>query len=203
MMASAMRRPRRWCSRRDGEAGVGRLVGAALCDEEPAVAGAMVDVSARGHGGGNDSTLPTLPPNGRPGRDGCKLRCLFRAPATMRSLSELFDLTGRVALVTGGSRGLGEEMAEGLAEAGASLMLCARREQWLTPTLGYVPLARLQAWRARCATYRCPSRCRPSWTRRCRVTGRSTSSSTTPAWLGALNPRRCRWTNGRRSSTST
>jgi gluconate 5-dehydrogenase len=53
----------------------------------------------------------------------------------MRSLTELFDLTGRVAIVTGGSRGLGEEMAEGLAEAGASLMLCARREQWLTPAL--------------------------------------------------------------------
>ena len=53
----------------------------------------------------------------------------------MRPLSELFDLSGRVAIVTGGSRGLGEEMAEGLAEAGASLMLCARREQWLTPTL--------------------------------------------------------------------
>ena len=53
----------------------------------------------------------------------------------MRSVTGLFDLTGRVAIVTGGSRGLGEEMAEGLAEAGASLMLCARREQWLTPTL--------------------------------------------------------------------
>jgi gluconate 5-dehydrogenase len=53
----------------------------------------------------------------------------------MRALKDLYDLTGRVAIVTGGSRGLGEEMAEGLAEAGASLMLCARREQWLTPTL--------------------------------------------------------------------
>lgn len=53
----------------------------------------------------------------------------------MRSLTDLFNLSGRVAIVTGGSRGLGEEMAEGLAEAGASLMLCARREQWLTPTL--------------------------------------------------------------------
>ncbi len=53
----------------------------------------------------------------------------------MPSLTELFDLSGRVAIVTGGSRGLGEEMAEGLAEAGASLMICARREQWLTPTL--------------------------------------------------------------------
>jgi len=47
----------------------------------------------------------------------------------------LFDLTGRVAIVTGGSRGLGLEMAEGLAEAGAHLMLCARRAQWLTPTV--------------------------------------------------------------------
>jgi gluconate 5-dehydrogenase len=53
----------------------------------------------------------------------------------MPALSRLFDLTGRVAIVTGGSRGLGEEMAEGFAEAGASLMLCARREQWLAPTL--------------------------------------------------------------------
>jgi NAD(P)-dependent dehydrogenase (short-subunit alcohol dehydrogenase family) len=51
------------------------------------------------------------------------------------SLNELFSLTGRIAIVTGGSRGLGQEMAEGLAEAGCSLMLCARRELWLTPTI--------------------------------------------------------------------
>src|SRR5712691_9051774 len=50
-------------------------------------------------------------------------------------INELFDLTGRVALVTGGSRGLGREMAEGLAEAGAKLMLCARRKEWLTPAV--------------------------------------------------------------------
>jgi gluconate 5-dehydrogenase len=53
----------------------------------------------------------------------------------MPSLRELFDLSGRAAIVTGGSRGLGKEMAEGLAEAGAALMLCARRSEWLTPTL--------------------------------------------------------------------
>ena len=48
---------------------------------------------------------------------------------------QLFDLSGRVAIVTGGSRGLGQEFAEGLAEAGAAVMLCARREQWLTPAI--------------------------------------------------------------------
>jgi NAD(P)-dependent dehydrogenase (short-subunit alcohol dehydrogenase family) len=48
---------------------------------------------------------------------------------------ELFDLKGRATIVTGGSRGLGLEIAEALAEAGASLMLCARREQWLGPAL--------------------------------------------------------------------
>ena len=53
----------------------------------------------------------------------------------MNGAGRLFDLTGRVALITGGSRGLGEEMAEGLGEAGASLMLVARREEWLTPAV--------------------------------------------------------------------
>lgn len=52
-----------------------------------------------------------------------------------KTVKELFDLTGKTAVVTGGSRGIGKEMAEGLAEAGANLMLCARREDWLTETV--------------------------------------------------------------------
>ena len=52
-----------------------------------------------------------------------------------KHIRELFDLTGRTAIVTGGSRGIGVEMAEGLAEAGANLMLCARREEWLAETV--------------------------------------------------------------------
>src|SRR4051794_40887294 len=54
---------------------------------------------------------------------------------SMATVQSLFDLNGRVALVTGGSRGLGLEMAEGLAEAGAKLMLLARREEWLLPAI--------------------------------------------------------------------
>lgn len=52
-----------------------------------------------------------------------------------KNIKQLFDLTGKTAIVTGGSRGLGREMAEGLAEAGANLMLCARRDSWLNETL--------------------------------------------------------------------
>jgi NAD(P)-dependent dehydrogenase (short-subunit alcohol dehydrogenase family) len=42
---------------------------------------------------------------------------------------ELFDLKGQVAVVTGGSVGLGRQMAEGLAELGAWLVLCARKKE--------------------------------------------------------------------------
>ncbi len=52
-----------------------------------------------------------------------------------KNVKEMFDLTGRTAIVTGGSRGLGKEIAEGLAEAGANLMLCARRAEWLDETV--------------------------------------------------------------------
>ena len=43
------------------------------------------------------------------------------------SVKQLFDLTGQVALVTGGSRGLGLQMAEALGEMGAKLAITARK----------------------------------------------------------------------------
>jgi len=42
------------------------------------------------------------------------------------NVKQLYDLSGKVAIVTGGSTGLGKQMAEGMAEAGANLVICAR-----------------------------------------------------------------------------
>ncbi len=47
--------------------------------------------------------------------------------------NELFDLNGRVAIVTGTSRGLGQNMARALAKAGADLVLTSRDRNRLLP----------------------------------------------------------------------
>jgi NAD(P)-dependent dehydrogenase (short-subunit alcohol dehydrogenase family) len=44
-----------------------------------------------------------------------------------RTIQQLFNLSGKTALVTGGSRGLGLQMAQALGEAGAKIMLSARK----------------------------------------------------------------------------
>jgi NAD(P)-dependent dehydrogenase (short-subunit alcohol dehydrogenase family) len=49
--------------------------------------------------------------------------------------NNLFDLTGRVALVTGGNKGLGKAMARGLAEAGADIVIASRHENELKASL--------------------------------------------------------------------
>ena len=43
----------------------------------------------------------------------------------------MFELTGKTAVVTGGGTGLGEAIARALAEAGASIVLCGRRQELL------------------------------------------------------------------------
>ncbi len=50
----------------------------------------------------------------------------------------IFDLTGKVALVTGGSKGLGKAMARGLAEVGADVIIASRHENELRAALAEV-----------------------------------------------------------------
>jgi len=46
----------------------------------------------------------------------------------MRTTQELFDLKGKTALVTGGSRGLGLQMALALGELGAKVVVSSRKQ---------------------------------------------------------------------------
>jgi NAD(P)-dependent dehydrogenase (short-subunit alcohol dehydrogenase family) len=48
---------------------------------------------------------------------------------------DIFKVPGRVALITGGSKGLGKAMARGLAEAGADIVISSRHEEELRPAL--------------------------------------------------------------------
>jgi NAD(P)-dependent dehydrogenase (short-subunit alcohol dehydrogenase family) len=52
--------------------------------------------------------------------------------------SPLFDLKGRVALITGGSKGLGLAMARGFAEAGANIVISSRHAQELEQAVGQI-----------------------------------------------------------------
>ncbi len=52
--------------------------------------------------------------------------------------TSLFDLSGRVALVTGGSKGLGKAIARGFAEAGADVVIASRHEDELKSALAEI-----------------------------------------------------------------
>jgi len=62
-----------------------------------------------------------------------------------RTVKQLFDLTGQTALVTGGSRGLGLQMAHALGEAGARLMLSSRKASDLEEAVAELKAAGIEA----------------------------------------------------------
>lgn len=51
-------------------------------------------------------------------------------------MSQLFDVSGKTALVTGGSRGIGLMIARGLAQAGVNLVIASRKQHELEATAG-------------------------------------------------------------------
>jgi len=62
-----------------------------------------------------------------------------------RTIQQLFDLTGKTALVTGGSRGLGLQMAHALGEAGARIMLTSRKAEDLEQACAELQAAGIDA----------------------------------------------------------
>lgn len=62
-----------------------------------------------------------------------------------RTIRQLFDLTGKTALITGGSRGLGLQMAHALGEAGARVMLSARKADELAQAAAELRVAGIGA----------------------------------------------------------
>ena len=61
------------------------------------------------------------------------------------SIKTLFDLTGRTALVTGGSRGLGLQIAEALGEQGARLVLTSRKQSDLDEAVEHLKKMGIEA----------------------------------------------------------
>ncbi len=60
-------------------------------------------------------------------------------------VKNLLDLSGRVALVTGGSRGLGLQIAEALGEMGAKLALTARKKDELDAAVSHLRKSKIEA----------------------------------------------------------
>src|SRR3978361_467509 len=61
------------------------------------------------------------------------------------SMKQLFDLSGRTALITGGSRGLGLQIAEALGEQGATLVLSSRKQADLDEAVAHLKSRGIEA----------------------------------------------------------
>ena len=67
-------------------------------------------------------------------------------------VKSLFDLSGRVAVVTGGTTGLGREIALGLARAGADVVPSSRRQELVEAAAAEIEALGRRSLRVDCAT---------------------------------------------------
>jgi gluconate 5-dehydrogenase len=63
----------------------------------------------------------------------------------MRTIQQLFDLSGKTALITGGSRGLGLQIAEALGEQGAKIVLSSRKQSELEVAVDHLKQLGIEA----------------------------------------------------------
>jgi hypothetical protein len=123
-------------------------------------------------------------------------------PGRLLGGTALFDLSGKVAIMTGSGRGLGKAMAEGLASAGASVVTCSRTLEQAEQTAEEIVKAGGEAAATRVDTSDRRA-CEELINLESSGSARSTFSSTTPASTSSSPPRSSRKTSGTRSSTST
>ena len=115
-------------------------------------------------------------------------------------VKQLLDLSGRAAIVTGGSRGLGLQIAEALGEMGAKLALTARKKDELDHAVAHLAKQGVEAHAFACDIGKrdtipaLSTRCARSW-------AASTSWSTTRARCGARPRKTTRSKPGTSSST--
>src|SRR6187549_1652742 len=76
----------------------------------------------------------------------CPTQRFTRGPRDSMSIFDRFRLTGKRLFITGGSRGLGREMALAIADAGADVILVGRDAPSLEKTAGDIRALGRQAW---------------------------------------------------------
>ena len=112
-------------------------------------------------------------------------------------IKQLFDLSGKTALVTGGSRGLGLQIAQALGEAGAKIMLSSRKASDLEEAAAELQSQGIDArWIAGDASD--PEHVTKIVDEAMQRLGQIDTSSTTPVPPGARRPRTIRSRRGTR-----
>ena len=112
------------------------------------------------------------------------------------SVKKLMSLKGRVALITGGSRGLGLQIAEALAEMGANLALTARKADELAEAKAHLASSGVEVLTVVNDLAKSRDRSRDGGRGDAKVSDASIFWSTTPATPGARPPRTTRWKRG-------